>query len=207
MKICWDNIENLYVPKRPHAKCNFRNKNHAKYMYRESCKNCGEPFLAQPQSKAKFCDKSCKVIYENNKREYKSGKEHPLYGTKNPDASKRMKENNPVGIGKNNSNWKGGVTPKNRLIRTSTKYTEWRLSVYERDKFTCQECKERGGSLNAHHIKTFADYPELRFEVSNGITLCEDCHKKIKGKEKLYEEKYYSIILYGVVTGRMLGYG
>lgn len=63
--------------------------------------------------------------------------------------------------------------------RNSRQYKKWRRQVYERDNFRCQICGQVGGNLNAHHIKTFKDYPELRFELSNGITLCERCHRDL----------------------------
>lgn len=62
-------------------------------------------------------------------------------------------------------------------IRNSREYQEWRADVFERDHYTCQNCGQVGGMLNAHHIKPFKDYPDLRLEVSNGITLCLKCHK------------------------------
>lgn len=80
--------------------------------------------------------------------------------------------------GEKGSNWQGGKTARHEAIRHSMNYREWRKSVFERDNYTCQECKERGGKLNADHIKPFAIHTELRFELSNGRTLCEDCHKK-----------------------------
>jgi len=80
-----------------------------------------------------------------------------------------------VALGKEKFPWE----MTNRDYRHSKKYQEWRSKVFERDNFTCQECGKVGGSLNAHHIKTFKDYPSLRFDVSNGITLCEKCHKEL----------------------------
>jgi len=74
--------------------------------------------------------------------------------------------------------WKGGLTPLNKIIRNSAEFANWRKSVFERDDYTCQQCRERGGLLEADHIKPFALFPELRFELSNGRTLCKDCHKK-----------------------------
>jgi hypothetical protein len=75
--------------------------------------------------------------------------------------------------------WKGGITPINHKIRTSLDYILWRESVFMRDNFTCQSCGDnKGGNLNAHHIKPFYLYPELRLAIDNGITLCEKCHKK-----------------------------
>lgn len=73
--------------------------------------------------------------------------------------------------------WKGGITPKNTLIRSSIEYKLWRKSVFERDNFSCIFCGARG-VLNADHIKPFASYPELRFAIDNGRTLCVPCHKK-----------------------------
>jgi hypothetical protein len=74
--------------------------------------------------------------------------------------------------------WKGGLTPERDKIRKSIEYKLWRLKVFERDKFTCQECGQKGGKLNAHHVKSFSQHKELIFEVSNGTTLCVSCHKK-----------------------------
>lgn len=66
---------------------------------------------------------------------------------------------------------------KNLSIRKSWAYTKWRKSIYERDDYTCQICHKRGVRIQADHIKPFAWYPELRFELSNGRTLCVDCHR------------------------------
>jgi hypothetical protein len=73
--------------------------------------------------------------------------------------------------------WKGGITPLYNKIRNSPEYRQWRRGVFIRDSFTCAECNNVGGRLEAHHIKSFSKYPELRFATDNGITLCKDCHK------------------------------
>ena len=74
--------------------------------------------------------------------------------------------------------WKGGLTKKHQLVRGSSEYKIWRESVFERDGYACVLCGDaRGGNLNADHIKPFAYYPELRFNVENGRTLCVECHR------------------------------
>ena len=67
----------------------------------------------------------------------------------------------------------------NRDYRQSKEYKEWRSAVFNRDGFKCQVCGKVGGKLNAHHIKAFKDYPSLRFDVENGVTLCERCHREL----------------------------
>jgi len=96
-----------------------------------------------------------------------------------PKGRKFSKESIEKRSGENHPNWKGGITPEVMKIRNSDEYKEWRTAVFERDNYTCQECGVRGGVLNADHIKPFSLYPELRFDVSNGRTLCEDCHDLI----------------------------
>lgn len=80
--------------------------------------------------------------------------------------------------GKYHWNYKGGITPENKIIRNSKEMKKWRLSVFERDNYTCQKCGEIGGELNAHHKLQFALFHSKRTEVSNGITLCKECHKQ-----------------------------
>ena len=87
----------------------------------------------------------------------------------------------------------GGITPKHQKIRNSSRYKIWREMVFERDNYTCQLCGARNGNgkavyLEADHIKGFAKYPKLRFEVSNGKTLCLDCHK-IENKKQMKGNK------------------
>jgi len=100
---------------------------------------------------------------------------------------------NPTWLKEGNPNWRGGVTPEHYKVRKSTKYKEWRVAVFERDNYTCQECGEKGGYLHADHIKPFALYLKLRFDLSNGRTLCIPCHRKTKtwgsGKLKVIEQK------------------
>jgi len=78
--------------------------------------------------------------------------------------------------GEKNNWWKGGISKGYKEGYWSTDYKQWRLAVFERDGYTCQVCKGVGGYLTAHHIKSWAHYPELRFDIDNGITLCEECH-------------------------------
>lgn len=84
--------------------------------------------------------------------------------------------------GSKHPRWKGGITSVNNNIRHSLEYKLWRTAVFERDNYTCIWCGARNGNgkkivLNADHIKPFAYYPELRFAIDNGRTLCVDCHR------------------------------
>lgn len=81
--------------------------------------------------------------------------------------------------GEKSYRWKGGVTEKNRSIRGSIELRLWREAVFARDNYTCQVCGNYVVYLNAHHIKQFSKYPELRVDISNGVTLCKKCHRKI----------------------------
>lgn len=86
--------------------------------------------------------------------------------------------------GKGNPNWKGGISPR---PLNSRRYREWRKAVFERDDYKCVKCGYSGGRiLNAHHKKDWSMFPELRYNVSNGETLCINCHKLTKsfGRKK-----------------------
>lgn len=75
------------------------------------------------------------------------------------------------------------ATSLHEQIRKSDTYKLWRKSVFERDDYTCVECGAKNGfgktiTLNADHIKPFSLFPELRFDLSNGRTLCVPCHRE-----------------------------
>ena len=102
-------------------------------------------------------------------------------------GAKRTKEHKEklrlANLGEKSHFWKGGLTDENRKLRNSSMAKNWRKEVFERDDYTCQDCGLTSGNgkaviLNADHIKSWSKYPELRFDLDNGRTLCLECHKK-----------------------------
>lgn len=75
-------------------------------------------------------------------------------------------------------------------------YKEWRKRIRKRDGRACKMpgCTRRGKYIHVHHIKRWADYPSLRYEDSNGISLCSSCHNIVTDSEVHYEQLFSNII-------------
>lgn len=156
----------------------------------KNCAYCSEEYLGRKRTQ--YCSRRCGALGRParpaNTGSFKvgqtpwnagqavsgmSGKRHA------PETKEKMRNSSSGHLG---SNWKGGVTDENYRIRRSRKYADWRAAVFIRDNYSCQECGARSAAgcrviLNADHIKPFAFYPDLRFDVDNGRTLCEPCHR------------------------------
>lgn len=111
------------------------------------------------------------------------------------DYKRKLSENK---LGKKNHQWKGGKLYLTERIYASEKYKTWRAEVYKRDGWTCQTCGFRGHGkdIEAHHIipiKELLKKVQIEglnnddkyfltmsineiFDVSNGVTLCKECH-------------------------------
>lgn len=161
------------------------------------CESCHTEFTKKKNTKGRFCCPECywdskKGVYpEHTGQERKPlfcGKcgiklNHRARNTKlcvfcyRKEMSNHLKNTpRPNGSGEKHWNWKGGTT---RNKHNGGEYNEWRKSIFERDNYTCQDCGIRGVYLFAHHINPWAKFPSLRFELSNGVTLCEQCHMNV----------------------------
>lgn len=133
--------------------------------------------------------------------EAKKGRPNGLLGTKRPSEvgqkiSRALKGRlQPWNSGEKHYAWKGGVTPIHNKLRNSIEYRLSCADSKERDHYTCQmpECGKQGGELHSHHIKPFSSNPNLRHEITNLITLCKECHKKVNRNEEKYEELFNNI--------------
>jgi len=85
--------------------------------------------------------------------------------------------------GENHPRWEGGKSRETQRARAKMEYKRWRDTIFVRDIFTCQNCGKRSKKgerieINAHHIRSFAENKESRYNLDNGITLCIKCHRK-----------------------------
>lgn len=147
------------------------------------CLNCGKEFRATEDyknRKAVYCSWDCFVKGRSEPRIC------PQCGTEFRTTKARDKKfcssecrNLAYRLNKGELShfWKGGKTKETDLIKSSAEYRYWRDEVFRRDDYRCQICGVRGGQLEAHHIKEKCNFPELMFDVNNGVTLCHTCHK------------------------------
>lgn len=147
--------------------CRQCGETHRASSKRRYCVACTSPRKEKAVIKCAICNSDFLVFQSNKNRAVVCSWECRSKLVKNRQA------------GDKSHLWKGGLTDKNMLIRNSADYKKWRSSVFERDNFTCQICNQRGGRLVADHIFPFSLYPLLRLELSNGRTLCWDCHSKL----------------------------
>ena len=175
------------------------------------CEHCGKKFyVAKWQLKrgVKYCSKECSSLNRHKFSLTKKSEQNRIKGLKryykNHDSHRKglklsKKEKEKIRLTtprkENHYNWKGGITPEVMLIRNSVEYKSWRKNVYQRDNYTCQICGKQKCYLHAHHIKSFADHPKLRFDINNGITLCKKCHYELHKKSShCFNKEFYLVM-------------
>lgn len=137
---------------------------------KKTCPACGKVFRVRPSwSFVKCCSRSCA----------RHGKPSPNKGqTASPETRRKQREAK-LGIrGPDHWNWRGGKRSERSRAMARDEYAQWRKAVFERDGYACQGCGQYGGQLHADHVLPWARYPEHRFDVDNGRTLCVPCHCK-----------------------------
>ena len=160
----------------------FSGKNNTFYGKKHSIKTKNILRIARIGKSAS--DETKLKISKNMKGKYRS-EEHRKHlseankGRIHSEETKRKIRNSMINKfnKENNPNWRGGITPKHLIIRSSKEYKLWRNAVLIRDNYTCIWCGYKGNKLQVDHIKPFALYPELRFAIDNGRTLCVYCHR------------------------------
>ena len=146
--------------------------------------------------------KGSKLTKKHKKRlsEYNKGRKHSKEMKEKSRIAKLGKKNPMYGkTGNKHPQWVGSkIKCFNKRIRKCLQYIQWRSDIFQRDNWICQTCNIKGGKLQAHHIKPFVvilqdnniktfeqaiDCKEL-WDINNGVTLCEDCHKLTKSYKK-----------------------
>ena len=109
----------------------------------------------------------------------------------------------------NHWNWNANKTDeerlKNRDIHESKVFTQ---KVMIRDNYTCQCCGQKHGNIIAHHLDGWDWCIDKRFDETNGITLCDTCHKNfhhIHGYGGNTKEQFEKWIGYAI--GKLEKYG
>jgi len=166
------------------------------------CPQCNITFYQKTNQKLsrhrqqKYCSNECKlnalkeynkgkIAHNNNQQERtciwcgKKDMVSPSY-SKKPYCSRNCMTNHyKSGImkGENHWNWQGGITEKESRDVLYEGYKEFRRKVFQRDDYKCKYCgNNKSGQIVVHHIIELSKNKELATDISNGITLCVDCH-------------------------------
>lgn len=135
--------------------------------YNWLCKcDCGNECIVRIGQLTTGKTKSCGCLNSELSSKRMKGENHPMYGIR----------------GENHPKWNSSLTDEERHDKRDTvENYHFRKSVFERDKYSCIIC-ESNKNLNAHHISNYYIDIENRYNIDNGVTLCEKCHKKFHKK-------------------------
>ncbi len=143
-----------------------------------TCKLCGKVFDVEPNHSDRiYCSIDCSSKDRPKGYKNKFSARQPRTDEEKQKISKYQQTHRRVGS--DHPNYiDGGHRTERQKEMARCEYKNWRKSVFERDDYTCQMCGQYGGYLQVDHIKPWLLYPELRYDLNNGRTLCVPCHKK-----------------------------
>lgn len=160
----------------------------------KNCEECMELFTFKPavvkRGHARFCSVKCQRQWQSFAK--KGVKPYEMTEETRANLSKALKGRVSPNKGKSlwwmkgdkNHNWKGGVTSDDKIQRVMFR-KQMQSKIFHRDNYTCQICDAYGEPIQVDHIKSWAEYPELRYDESNCRTLCMACHYYVTFKRKL----------------------
>jgi len=140
----------------------------------KECLGCKKHFSTRASwTHVKCCSKKCSVAYRKT-----LNRPGPNSGNRASQATREKQRKAKLGIrGPQHWNWKGAARAERKRAMGRDEYKQWRLAVFKRDGFACVECGDSKSYLYAHHVSPWAKSPDLRYDLGNGVTLCEACHK------------------------------
>lgn len=168
----------------------------------KECEICKKTFYIPKRNgitafnNARFCSRKCGGVHrkgksphgwtEEQKQKMRIKKTGTIMSEKTRDKMRKSAKK-----GKENNKWNGGISKIDKICRKMLEYKRWRELVFLRDKYTCRGCGNNKCYVTAHHIESFSgilknykiinteqarDCSDL-WDINNGLTLCEDCHK------------------------------
>ena len=177
-KVCgyeWEIAPGHFRNGRRCPKCNGRVRKDTKYFINEIYEIVGDEYEVMSGYEGAFryvyfkhnSDRCDNNVFKMTPSDFIQGRRCPKCGLLNKTGKYHWKHN-------------PNLTEEQRQRRDmfNGEIRKWRDKVYARDNYTCQRCFEHGGELNAHHLNSWDKHPEERFDLTNGITLCVDCHKQ-----------------------------
>jgi len=163
-----------------------------KYQFKKGHKsNLGKKNVLDMHWKVKDSSKMGRPKGYKHTEEWRVKMSETMKGKNNWSKGRKLSEEHKKKIGEaqkgeKNHFWKGGISNRKRDDRRNdSAYNEWVRLVKSRDNWKCRinnkDCK---GKVVAHHILPWRNFPELRYEINNGITLCQSHHPRVRTEEK-----------------------
>lgn len=159
--------------------CYLKNKekvsrqNNPTYRPNNKCDNCGKKVTDASTRICMECIRSNKEVY------YCKGCNTPWPPHRAKTVTGYCKK---CYTGERTRRWNPNLTPDQRANgkrAINPEYRDWKIQVHIKDDHTCLKCKKKGGrGIVAHHIHNWDRYPDLRYDVQNGATLCKKCHRR-----------------------------